>query len=94
MIVNTQEFFDLLKEIKNKDFAIIGFEGFEIKEKSFLPRMDLIADFSDILKSNNDWDVIKNKLYEITINTFSSLPKDENISYELVFLYQGDIKHY
>jgi len=46
------------------DLAILGVEGFEIKDKYLSPRLDIIADFSENIDAN--WDQYKELTYKNT----------------------------
>jgi hypothetical protein len=52
------------------DISIIGIEGFEVKEHSITPRLDMIADFSESLGRNDDWNLLREKLNQSARNFF------------------------
>lgn len=76
-------YLEFVKKCKEESFLIIGIEGFILEENKTIPRMDMIADFSN-LTSVVDWDIAVERSSLSSHKFFESVEKLDNLYFNFV----------
>lgn len=91
IFIPENRYLEFVKGCGEESFLIIGIEGFILEENKTIPRMDMIADFSN-LTSVIDWDIAIERSFLSSHKFFESLEKLDNLYFNFVCITKDEAK--
>ncbi len=79
-----------IETCKQYKVAVQGFEGFEVQSGEIIPRMDLIADFSEIKAKN--WEGLFKKSHQHAYQILLPLCDLENLAFSFILMDKGEFE--
>ena len=73
-----QDVFEFIKKCDENDWAIIGVDGLEYEDPYLKARLDMIADYSSAVESQNRWNNLKVLCNTSSKNFFIKILKPEH----------------
>ena len=84
LILLVDKAIEFLNDCHNNDLAVIGIDGFEIIKGFIKPRIDIIADFSNL--EVHDWESYKKRCYSSALEFLQHFKEEANIGYMFVVI--------